>query len=252
VKQASCGSDATPVRRRRRAIAVGVCLTIAAMGASLAQPPAEDPVIRPGQFVQGGASAQQTSPVDFETEEPFSGTYVGADIATVVNQILGEFLNIDYSIAPDVSGMVTLRIEEVRSRLAAIDALRTALKPMGIAVIDRGDFVAVARGGDQSAPVQAAVITPGQPSPAGGGVVVLTPRFISPGQLGPLVSPFAPSATIVQTDDRRRFLLVRGDEASISAISNAAAMFDVDWFAQVSVATFGLQHTTPDGMIAEL
>jgi type II secretory pathway component GspD/PulD (secretin) len=147
---------------------------------------------------------------------------------------------------------VTLRLEEVRSRLAAVDALRTALRPMGIAVIDRGDFVAVARGSEQNAPVQAAVITPGQPSPPGGGVVVLTPRFISPGQLGPLVSPFAPSATIVQTDDRRRFLLVRGDEASISAISNAAAMFDVDWFAQVSVATFGLQHTTPDGMIAEL
>lgn len=221
-------------------------------GTAAAQPPSSGDVVRPGQFAQGSSSSQQTSPVDFETEEPFSATYVGADIATVVNQILGEFLNIDYSIAPDVSGLVTLRIEEVRSRLAAIDALRTALRPMGIAVIDRGDFVAVARGGDQNAPMQAAVLAPGQPSPAGGGVVVLTPRFISPGQLGPLVSPFAPSATIVQTDDRRRFLLVRGDEASISAISNAAAMFDVDWFAQVSVATFGLQHTTPDGMIAEL
>lgn len=220
-------------------------------GTAIAQPPQGD-VVRPGQFVQGSAGSALASPVDFETEEPFSATYAGADIAMVVNQILGEFLKIDYSIAPDVSGVVTMRIEEARSRLAAIDALRTALKPMGIAVIDRGDFVAVARAGDQGAPVQAAVISPGQTSPPGGGVAVMTPRFISPSQLGPLVAPFAPSATIVQTDDRRRFLLVRGDEASITAISNAAAMFDVDWFAQVSVVSFDLQNITPDGLIAEL
>ncbi len=237
---------------QRLTAAYALLLTSGMSGLATAQPPSDQSVIRPGQFVQSGSASQQTSPVDFETEQPFSATYAGADIAMVLNQILGEFLKIDYSIAPDVSGVVTMRIEEARSRLAAIDAVRIALRPMGIAVIDRGDFVAVARAGDQGAPVQAAVISPGQSSPPGGGVAVVTPRFISPSQLGPLVAPFAPSATIVQTDDRRRFLLVRGDEASITAISDAAAMFDVDWFAQVSVATFELKNVTPDGLIAEL
>lgn len=237
-------------RLMRSPIATLMC-AVALAGIAIAQPPQGD-VVRPGQFVQGSAGSPQASPVDFQTNEPFSATYVGADIAMVVNQILGEFLKVDYSIAPDVSGIVTMRIEEASSRLIAIDALRTALKPMGIAVIDRGDFVAIARGSDQGAPVQASVITPGQASPPGGGVTVMTPRFITPSQLGPLIAPFAPSATIVQTDDRRRFLLVRGDEASITAVSKAAAMFDVDWFTQVSVATFDLRNITPDGLIAEL
>jgi len=190
--------------------------------------------------------------VDFKTDEPFSGTYVGADIPMVVNQVLGDFLKIDFSIAPDVSGVLTMRVENIQSRLAAVDALRTALKPMGIAVIDRGDFVAIARASDQGASGSAAVIDPGQPAPPGGGVVVLTPHFIPASQLGPLIAPFAPTASVVVTDDARRFLLIRGDESSLNAISSASAMFDVDWFAQVSVATFDLKHVTPSALIDEL
>jgi len=223
---------------------------IVAAAPAIAQPP--ETVTRPGQFIQRSTTQTTTSPVDFETDEPFSGSYAGADIAMVVNQILGEFLKIDFSIAPDVSGVVTMRVENLNSRLAAIDALRTALTPMGIAVIDRGDFVAIARASAQGGPVQAGVIDPGQPSPPGGGVVIMTPRHIAPSQLSPLVAPFAPSASIVVADDARRFLLVRGDEPSISAISTAAALFDVDWFAQVSVATFDLKHVTPQQLARDL
>jgi general secretion pathway protein D len=228
---------------------VVACLALTAH----AQPPEPDQQTRPGQFVQRGNNSQTpASSVDFETKEPFSATYVGADIPTVVNQLFGEFLKIDYTIAPDVSGLLTMRLDNVKSRLATIEAVRLALRPMGIAVIDRGDMVAIARAADQGAPVQAGVIDPGQPSPPGGGVVVLTPRFITSSQLGPLVAPFAPSANIAATDDARRFLLVKGDEASISAISSAAAMFDVDWFAQVSVATFDLRNVGPDELMREL
>jgi general secretion pathway protein D len=230
-----------------------VCLLAASTfccGAVAQQLPSD--VVRSGQFVQRSGAQEATSPVDFETDEPFSGSYVGADINMVINQILGEFLRIDFTIAPDVGGVMTLRVENLRSRLAAIDALRTALAPMGIAVIDRGDLVAVARATGQGGPVQAGIIDPGQPSPPGGGVVILTPRHITPSQLSPLVAPFAPSASVVIADDARRLMLVRGDEASITAISKAAALFDVDWFGQISVATFDLRNVTPQQLARDL
>src|SRR5262249_24883674 len=73
-----------------------------------------------------------------------------------------------------------------------------------------------------------------------------------PSQLSNLIQPFAAGAQIPLTDDGRRFLLVRGDEQSINAISTAAAMFDVDWFSQVSTASFHLKHVRPQDLIAEL
>lgn len=239
-----------------RAVLIVTAILASATSEAFAQQGATNPpgdVTHQGQFVQrGGKSAAAITPVDFETAEALTAAYVGADIPSVINQVLGEFLKIDYSIAPDVSGVVTMRVDNVKSRLAAIDALRAALKPNGITVIDRGDFVAISRGFDQGAPAQAGVLEPGQPSPPGGGVIVFTPRFVNPTQLASLVAPFAPSATVVIVDDTRRFILVRGDEASINAVSSAAAMFDVDWFAQVSVATFDLREISPADLIAEL
>src|SRR6202008_367150 len=62
----------------------------------------------------------------------------------------------------------------------------------------------------------------------------------------------APSASVAHTDDRRRFLIVRGDESSITAASTPAAMFDLDSFPQVSPAAFKLNPIAPQDLIGDL
>jgi general secretion pathway protein D len=212
-----------------------------------------DVVMRPGQFIErSSTTTTPSSSVDFQTDGELAATYVAADATTVIDEVLGKFLKVDYSIAPDVSGHVTMRLDHIKTRLTAIEALRTALRPLGIAVIDRGDIVAIARASGGDGPVKAAAITPGEQVPAGSGVVVLTPKHITPSQLGPLIAPFSPGAAITGTDDNRRFLIIKGDEASINAASSAAAMFDVDWFTQVSTASFTLTNISPSEFISEL
>jgi general secretion pathway protein D len=216
-----------------------------------------DLVLRPGQFVQRTETPSSAPVADVEMENAFSATYVGADVNLVINAILGQFLQVPYTVAPDVQGTVTLGIEGIRTRSAGIGLLRSALQPLGIAVIDRGNVVAIVRAGmQQDGPVNAAVIEPGQPSPPGGGVAILIPRFVEPSQLGPLISPFSNvsggSSMIALADDRHRMLILRGDEQTITAASRAAAMFDVDWFSQVSTATFTLQHVAPKDLVSEL
>lgn len=239
-------------RARWAALGFNACL-IWCMPPANAQTPEAETTLRPGQFVQPTEPAAVSPPTDFETKEAFSATYVGADIPSVVNQILGDFLKVGYSIAPDVSGVVTMRVENLRSRLAAISMLTEALKPLGIVVVDHGTFVTIGRSGANQPSFQpGGAIGPGQPPPMGGGVVALTPRYIAPSQLGPLVTPFAPAGSIVAMDDARRVLMIRGDQSVVSAISTAAKMFDVDWFAQVSVGSFDLRNVTPHDLIQEL
>ncbi len=257
----------------RRIGGVSISLMLAATFASIAQaqqpeapPQVGDPTagvpepaitLRPGQFVQR-TETPSTSPIaDVEMEKAFSATYVGADVNLVINAILGQFLQIPYTVAPDVQGTVTLGIEGVRTRSAGIGLLRSALQPLGIAVIDRGGVVAIVRAGtQQDGPVNAAVIEPGQPSPPGGGIAILIPRFAEPSLLGPLISPFSTASVggsvVALADDKHRMLILRGDEQAIAAASKAAAMFDVDWFSQVSTATFTLQHVSPKDLISEL
>lgn len=257
--------------RHTAGASIGLVLAAAsAMHARAQQPPAPpltvesgsisaEPaiVLRPGQFVQRTESPSTAPVADVEMDQAFSATYVGADVNLVINAILGQFLQIPYTVAPDVQGTVTLGIEGVRTRSAGIGLLRSALQPLGITVIDRGDVVAIVRAGaHEDGPVNAAVIEPGQPSPPGGGVAILVPRFVEPSQLGPLINPFSNrsggAGVVALADDKHRMLILRGDEQTITSASKAAAMFDVDWFSQVSTATFTLQHVAPKDLISEL
>jgi len=206
---------------------------------------------RPGRFVR---SPDTSDPRDNAIiGEPFSATYRDADVAFVVNQILGEFLGIDYSLAPDVSGRVTLRMSDVRTRAQALGALRAALDPLGVALVDRGDFVAVVRGaGGGQATGDVVVLNPGDHAPAGVGVAVVTPHYITPSQVVSLIAPFAPAGTVALADDARRFIILRGEEAAITAASQAIALFDVDWFAQVSTGIYEVTHVAPEDLAAEI
>lgn len=207
---------------------------------------------RPGQFV-ASPEARSAEGDDVEiNDEGFSASYADADVRLVANQILGEFLGLDYSIAPDVSGLVTMRVSDVRTRGQALDALRAALTPLGLVLVERGDFVAIVRGAGEGVSGAVAVLAPGEPAPPGAGVAVVTPRFIAPSALGALMAPFVAPGVVALVDDPRRFLIVRGEEGAITAASEAAALFDVDWFSQVSTGVFPLDHVSPDELMGEL
>ncbi len=208
--------------------------------------------VQPGEFVARPSDSVGNPRADERREDTFSATYVGADARVVVNEILGDYLGLDYSIAPEINGQVTMRIDGVNSRNAALDALRSSLQPLNVSVVEQGDFVAVMTSRGEGGPSQPSVMAPGDPSPPGGGVVVMTPRYIAPTRLAELLVPFASASAVALSDDTRRFIILRGDEATISAASAAAAMFDVDWFSQVSTGSFQLNHITPRDLIAEL
>lgn len=237
----------------RRIYRFGVSTALLALPASAMAQEAEPEIdIRPGEFVMRQASRPDEARLDQPRADTFSATYVGADARAVVNEILGDYLGLDYSIAPEINGQVTMRIDNVNSRGAALDALRSSLKPLNATVVEQGDFVAVMASRGEGGPSQPTIMSPGEMAPPGGGVVVMTPRYIAPTRLAELLVPFASSSAIALSDDARRFIILRGDEATLNAASSAAAMFDVDWFSQVSTGTFQLENITPKDLIAEL
>jgi len=225
--------------------------SVAQVDETAAPPPARDSDYRPGRFVRSPNTANARD--DTVIGEAFSATYRDAEVAFVVNQILGEFLGVDYSLAPDVSGRVTLRMSDVRTRAQALDVLRAALDPLGVALVDRGDFIAVVRGaGSGQATGDVVVLNPGDPAPPGVGAAVVTPRFIAPSQVTALIAPFAPAGTVALADDARRLIILRGEEAAITAASEAIALFDVDWFSQVSTGIYEVVHVAPEDLAAEI
>ena len=204
-----------------------------------------------GEFIRQdpdrAAAANQPLP-----DGGFSASYRDADVGFVVNQVLGEFLGLDYTVANDVRGQVTLRMEDVQTRGEAMQRLRNALAAIGVSLIDRGDFVAVVRGSGATGGGSTAVLAPGDPVPPGTGVIVLTLNHAPPSSISQLVGALAANVRVAVADDERRIIILTGDAEALTAASSAVALMDVDWFRQISTGIFELHDAAVDELAGEL
>lgn len=185
-------------------------------------------------------------------EAPYSAAYRNAEIDSVVNQILGSALGVDYTISPQVRGQITLRMSNVETRSGVIRHLRDALAAVGVSLIDRGDFIAVVQGDASGSAGTVAILQPGEPAPPGTSSAVFSTRNVTPSDVGALVLAMAPGARQSLVDDRRNVLIYSGEASALTAVSNAIAQLDVDWFSAVSTGVFELQHAEPGDVMGEL
>jgi len=240
------------------AIRAGVAvpaLTLLTMSASFAQN--EPPETSTSQVELGSGLYFQTpdNPTRSGAERlqvPYSAAYRNAEIDSVVNQILGSALGIDYTISPQVRGQITLRMSDVETRSGVIRHLRDALATVGVSLIDRGDFIAIVQGNSSSGGGNVAFLQPGEPAPPGTSSAVFSPRNITPSDVGALVLAMAPGARQSLVDDRRNILIYSGEASALTAVSNAIVQLDVDWFNAVSTGLFELEHAQPGDVIGEL
>jgi general secretion pathway protein D len=182
----------------------------------------------------------------------FSIVYRDAEVATVVNQVLGEYLRVDYTVAPDVSGQVTLRMEDVRTRGEALQNLRDAFEPLNISLVDRGDFIAVIRGGRSGQTGSTVVLTPGQAAPPGAGVAIIRLSYGQPSELSALLAALVPDARISQADDLRRIFVVQGEASALTSASEALSLIDVDWMEEISTGIIPIEHARATDIAGEV
>ncbi|EAP91277.1 general secretion proteinD [Oceanicaulis sp. HTCC2633] len=241
------------------AVCLMACLWVEFASAQVQQAVGDEPVpqheapvheIGRGEFFkpfdQAGVGGADTLPGG-----PFSLVYRNADIATVINQVLGEHLQTDFTIAPDVQGQVTLRMQDVATRGDALQNLRDVLAPLSISLIDRGDFIAVVRGGGQQQGASV-ILTPGQAAPAGAGVAMLSLEQAHPSDVETLLNALGTGAQVVLADDQRQVIVVRGEAAALTAASEALALMDVDWLDEISTSLIPLQSTAPSDLIQDI
>jgi len=239
---------------RRLVVAFGGLVLVGTSPSAQAQDtsPETAPEIRygGGEFVRSGDAQDNRGPD--RLVEPVSAAFRNAEISTVVNEIIGGALGLDYTVANDVRGQVTLRMNDVTSRSGVIRQLRDALAAAGVSLIDRGDFIAVIGGSASGQTGSVAVLQAGEPAPPGTGVAVFNPQYASPSAIGSLALSLAPGARMALSDDQRNMLVYTGEAGALSAVSNAVAMVDVDWFDQVSTGIFPLDHIPPGQLAGEI
>ena len=162
-------------------------------------------------------------------------------IEAVVKAILGDLLDVNYSLAPGVRGTVSFSTSKPVKREEALPILEDLLSWTGNSLIrEHGRYTIV--------PTSRAVAGRMAPSlganaPRDGLSARLFPlRFVAAPEMVKLLAPFAAVDAILLADPARNVLVVAGTRDELENITQTIDTFDVDWVSGMSVGVFGLRN----------
>jgi general secretion pathway protein D len=240
---AACASAPTPTLQRAQRLPSAQSLATAetrqsvqeALGDSGPQPVIRRATAKP--FDQAAASAP---PPTLASSGQASFNFEGDPLQVVVKAILGDMLGQNYSIAPGVSGTVTIATQKPVGPAGALGLLESVLAQNNARMVySDGRYNIVPA--DQAL---ASGVVPriGSPALARGFETRVVPlRYVSAAEMEKILKPYARQNAIVGVDSARNLITVAGSRTELENYLRTIQVFDVDWMATMSVGVYPLQ-----------
>jgi general secretion pathway protein D len=208
-----------------------------------------DPAIAPASFQQAafvkGDNLQQDPSSKSDGVEI---NFEGADVQTVAKFLLGDILQLNFTVDPRVQGNVTLASAGPIPRKDVLPAFESVLRMSNAAIVRSGNLVKIVplpeAGGGGSMGAGA-----GEP---GFGVSLVSLRYTSAETVAKTAESFLARPGSIRIVPSRNLLLIQGTTAERQAALDMVATFDVEWLRNQSVGVYPLKSTSPETMIGEL
>jgi len=196
----------------------------------------------------GTAALRHQAAAQGSAEGTISLNFDKTGLRSVIDTVLGDVLQLPYTVDDRVDGTVTLVSPGKLTREQALDTLDGILR-MNNAALIRGENmyrVVLAPNARQSLPA------PGPVNQSGYSASVYVPRHTSAVALQKLVEPLYQLAGAITADKDHNLLVVTGTAEERRALFDAAALFDQDWLANQSIGLFPLRQVSPRQMASDL
>jgi general secretion pathway protein D len=205
---------------------------------------------RPAIYLSDGSTPAGTALIERETANGsgYDLNFENAPVSAVAKVILGDVLNLGYTIDPRVQGTVTLASVRPIAKADALYVLENALRMSGVALLrDRNGYRLVPSpeagpgGLDRTGSAE-----------AGQGISVVPLRFVSAQTVFKLLDAFGVKASTLRPDNNRNTLIITGSGSDRAAAIDTILSFDADWMKGQSVGIFPVRNSTPEPLITEL
>ncbi len=186
--------------------------------------------------------------VETSNDGAFTLNLVNVPIAQAANAVLGEALQRNYAVQPDVSGTVTLQTTRPLSERELLETFQTVLELNGAVMQTSDSLISIvpAAGATQR-------ISNGNNVQLLGARVVAVPlEYIGTTEMVRLLEPIIGSSVRLQAIPQRNILLIAGTRDEINAAIEAVNLFDVDVLKGKSVGLFRLRAAEPEAVVEEL
>ncbi len=212
---------------------------------------AKQPVPKPeiqagtGKFVNN-----QPLPKSSGGEGQVTFNFENQPIQAVVKAILGDMLQDNYTIAPNVGGNVTYSTSKPIRREDALPVLEMLLSWTGNALVREGSRYTVL----QSKDAIPGKLTPhlGASAQPGYALRIFPLRYMSASETAKLLKPYAKPDAFVNIDPNRSLLVLAGTPSELDNYARTIDTFDVDWMKGMSIGVFTMQHVEVTKLLPDL
>ncbi len=202
-----------------------------------------------GEFIN--KEAAERIPTTDESSGAATFNFENEAIQVVVKTILGDLLQQNYVISPDVGGTVTFATPRPINSEQAMAVLEMLLSWNNATMVRKeGRYIVL--------PIARAI--PGNLAPrtikpkAGDGyqVIAVPLKYISATAMQELLKPYAKPEAVVRADNARAMLILAGIASDLRTYMDTIEIFDVDWLKGMSVGIYPLERIEAKEVIPEL
>ncbi|MCE2990690.1 MAG: type II secretion system secretin GspD [Burkholderiales bacterium] len=193
-----------------------------------------------GQFVKPPGSTPPAAP---KGPEEFTLNYESLDIRAVVQSILGDMLRESFSVHPQTTGQVTIRLSRPVPRSELIPILEMLLRQNGqVMVREEGLYKIMPANLGTRGSVTPQVATTAAQLPNGYSVQIVQLKFAGVRDMARILEPYAvePQSSI-RVDELRNLLILSGTQRELKHMMEVIDLFDVDYLSGYSVGLFPMQ-----------
>jgi general secretion pathway protein D len=213
------------------------------------EPPKPEIQLGTGKFIDEKAASRPIPGPGAEGQVDFN--FENNPIQAVVKAILGDLLQQNYTIAPNVGGNVSFSTAKPIRADQAMSVLEMLLSWTGNTVIYKDGRYTVLQIKDALPGNLTPRISP--PNLARGYEVRVFPlRYVSPSEMAKLLKPYARPDAFINIDTARSMLVLAGTASELSNYAQTIEIFDVDWLKGMSIGVFTLQRVEVGTLMPEL
>jgi len=211
--------------------------------------PRGDEYVGSGEFIDSARAQWKRS----DSSEDGEGTilnFESADVREVVQTVLGNILNVNYAIDPEIKGKISLHTSKPIPRDAIIPVLESVLRSNGIALVMVDGLYKVIPETHASSGVSA-------PSTRiqrqrGYQTLIVPLRYVSAKSMLTVLEAVKPEKTTVTADEARNILLVSGTEFELETVLETVNIYDVDQLRGMSIGIYPVRYSEASVIAGEL
>src|SRR5579871_1165512 len=199
----------------------------------------------------GSGSDQQNAGMEEAGSGGITLNFVNADVRDVAKAVLGDYLKLNYEIASNTTGMVTIQTSEPLSRARVLPALEQALGLAGLALIHSNGIYEILPVADAKKQVGTSVPAATVPT-MGYGMEVVHVKYVNAAALAKLLLPVSTSEGTIRVDTSRNELIIEGTAQQRETLLEDVRLFDSDWLSGMSFGLFEPKYMDAEELAKEL